>query len=634
MFDLLPHLLNGLTLGLLFALIALGFMLIVGLMEQINLAHGSLFALGAYFAMQLMGSRPPFPAELAKAWLALPLGWRYAATLVIAPAAVGIVGIAIEFCMRRTYGKDPLYGLLLTFGAAMVIEETIRLVWGTRDYVLQVPQAVSGGFLFGDLIWSTYRFYAAGISVAIIGVVWLVIEKTSFGATVKAGAHDSEIVRALGINLTRLAAPGVRARHHAGRDRRHHRGADLGHPSAYGRRCRDPGVSGHRARRRRQLLGRRRGRPSGRALRRPIRRLCVGMVAAVDVHPAGRGGDRPRPRPVGQEKRARSMTATPPPSSDATRLVTPAMLVLWLVLATVPLWIARVGLYPYLGIEILIWSLYALAFNLVLGTAGLPSFGHGAYFGIGAYAFGLCQFNVVANLWVCLAAAFAVAGLAGALVALFISHRRGIYYAFMTIAFGQIFWTLAIKSHGITGGEDGLLKIARLPADFGVAKFDLIDNVAFYYFVLALFALAVVAMWRLTHSPYGRVVAAIKQSETRAAHLGYNVWLYKASIFTLSAAISGLAGGLFAMAQLAAFPDVMSLHQSGYVVMMTLVGGGLVSFWGPVVGVFVFLIARDVIGALTNAWMLYFGLSVHRHRAVPARGHRRRGHAPRSRSIR
>ena len=105
------------------------------------------------------------------------------------------------------------------------------------------------------------------------------------------------------------------------------------------------------------------------------------------------------------------MTMTSSPSSDTTRLVTPTMLVLWLVLATLPLWIARVGLYPYLGIEILIWSLYALAFNLVLGTAGLPSFGHGAYFGIGAYAFGLCQFNVVANLWVCLASAAVVAGL-------------------------------------------------------------------------------------------------------------------------------------------------------------------------------------------------------------------------------
>jgi branched-chain amino acid transport system permease protein len=301
-------------------------------------------------------------------------------------------------------------------------------------------------------------------------------------------------------------------------------------------------------------------------------------------------------------------TGASDPRATAARLVTPGMLALGVVLATVPLWIAQVGLYPYLGIEILIWALYALAFNLVLGTAGLPSFGHGAYFGVGAYAFGLCQFNIAANLWVSLAAAMLAAGLAGALVALFISHRRGIYYAFMTIAFAQIFWTVAIKSHGITGGEDGLLKIARLPADFGFVSFSLTDNVPLYYFVLAVFAVAVVGMWRLVHSPYGRVLAAIRQSETRAAHLGYHVWLYKASVFTLSAALSGLAGGLFAMAQRAAFPDVMSLHQSGYVVMMTLVGGGLVSFWGPVIGVAVFLIARDVIGALTNAWMLYFGL--------------------------
>ena len=252
-----------------------------------------------------------------------------------------------------------------------------------------------------------------------------------------------------------------------------------------------------------------------------------------------------------------------PVRPDAARLVTPAMLALWLVLATVPLWIARVGLYPYLGVEILIWSIYALSFNLVLGTAGLPSFGHGAYFGIGAYAFGLAQFNVAANLWICLAAAVAAAGLAGLLVALFISHRRGIYYAFMTIAFGQIFWTIAIKSHRITGGEDGLLKIARLPADFGAVSFDLRDNVALYYFVLVLFAIVVVALWRLTHSPYGRVLSAIRQSETRAAHLGYPVWFYKLTVFALSAALSGLAGGLFAMAQLAAFPDVMSLHAIG-----------------------------------------------------------------------
>jgi branched-chain amino acid transport system permease protein len=202
--DLLPHIVNGLVLGLLFALIALGFMLIVGVMEQINLAHGSLFALGAYVALQFTGPNPPLPADLAAVWLQLPLGWRYALALVIAPCITGIVGIAVEVCMRRTYGKDPLYGLLLTFGAALVIEEGIRLIWGTRDYVLQVPQAVSGGFVFQDLIWSTYRFFAAGIAAAVIGLVWLLIEKTPYGAMIKAGAHDSEIVRALGINLSRL----------------------------------------------------------------------------------------------------------------------------------------------------------------------------------------------------------------------------------------------------------------------------------------------------------------------------------------------------------------------------------------------------------------------------------------------
>jgi branched-chain amino acid transport system permease protein len=203
-FDLLPHIVNGLTLGLLFALIALGFMLIVGLMEQINLAHGSLFALGAYVAYQFLSKSPPLPADLAQSWLALPLGWRYAVMLIVSPIFVGFVGIAVEFCMRRTYGKDPLYGLLLTFGAAMIIEELIRMFWGTRDYILPIPNNINGGFIFQDLIWSTYRFYSAIIATFVIGLVWLLIEKTSYGAMIKAGAHDSEIVRALGINLSRL----------------------------------------------------------------------------------------------------------------------------------------------------------------------------------------------------------------------------------------------------------------------------------------------------------------------------------------------------------------------------------------------------------------------------------------------
>jgi len=289
-------------------------------------------------------------------------------------------------------------------------------------------------------------------------------------------------------------------------------------------------------------------------------------------------------------------------------VVTLAMIGTWLFFATVPWWIEKVGLYQYLGVEILIFATYALAYNLVLGHAGLPSFGHGAFFGIGAYAFGLAQHEVWPNLWFCLVAAAAAAAVAGLIVALFISHRRGIYYALMTIAFGQVFWFIAIKATSITGGEDGLLKIDRLPVTVGLANFDLKSNIALFYFVLVIFMLVTLLLWRLTHSPFGRVVKAIKQNEMRARFVGYDVWRYKAAVLTLSASLSGLAGGLFAMAQNSAFPDVMSLHYSGYVVMMTLVGGGLVSFWGPVIGAAAFFLARDVIGAVTTGWMLWFGL--------------------------
>ena len=281
-----------------------------------------------------------------------------------------------------------------------------------------------------------------------------------------------------------------------------------------------------------------------------------------------------------------------------------------LVLASVPLWISRVGLYPYLGVEILIWSIYALAFNLLLGTAGLPSFGHGAYFGIGAYAFGLAQFNLAPNLWLCLAAALLAGGLAGALVALFISHRRGIYYAFMTIAFGQIFWFIAIKSHAITGGEDGLLKIARLPADFGFVSFDLAEqHRALLLRASPSSSLAAVAPVAAdAFAVRARALGDPPERDPRRPSRLPGAGSTNSRVFTLSAALSGFAGGLFAMAQNSAFPDVMSLHYSGYIVMMVLVGGGMVSFWGPVVGVVVFLVARDVIGAYTTSWMLWFGL--------------------------
>lgn len=199
---LAPHLVNGLALGLLFALLALGFMLIIGLMETINLAHGSFFALGAYVALML--AAPPLAPDALGGYTSWPITLRYAVALLVAPVIVGILGMALELALRRTYGKDPLYGLLLTFGAAIVIEEAIRMIWGSQERVLPLPSGLQGSVPFGEVYFAKYRFYAAGAAAMAIGLLWLFIERTSIGARIKAGAYDSELVRALGINLPRL----------------------------------------------------------------------------------------------------------------------------------------------------------------------------------------------------------------------------------------------------------------------------------------------------------------------------------------------------------------------------------------------------------------------------------------------
>ncbi len=204
MMAVLPHIINGLTLGLLFALIALGFTLIVGVMEVINLAHGSLFALGAYFALTVMGGDWFAGTAFGHWWLGLPLEGRFIFAIVLGPILAGLAGMVLELCLRPTYGQKPLYGLLLTFGAALVIEEIIRLGWGTGEQNFQVPQAINGAVLIGGLIFSKYKLFAALFALLAIIGVWAFLEKTPYGAIIKAGAHDSEMVRALGYDLSKL----------------------------------------------------------------------------------------------------------------------------------------------------------------------------------------------------------------------------------------------------------------------------------------------------------------------------------------------------------------------------------------------------------------------------------------------
>jgi len=184
MAEILAQLFNGVVLGLLFAVMALGFMLVLSVMEVINFSHGALFALGAYFALSL--------SKIVGYWPAL----------IIAPLLVGGIGLLIEkFLVRRIYGKDPLFGLLMTLGLAMAIEEMIRIVWGKTGQSLPPPEFVAGPINIGMFWYSKYMFFLAILSIILLALVWWFLEKTPYGAIIKAGVSDSEMVLALGKNL-------------------------------------------------------------------------------------------------------------------------------------------------------------------------------------------------------------------------------------------------------------------------------------------------------------------------------------------------------------------------------------------------------------------------------------------------
>jgi branched-chain amino acid transport system permease protein len=184
MMELLSFTMNGLVLGLIFAVVAMGFTLILGVMQVINFTHGILFALGAYFAFSMQ--------RYVGFWLAL----------ILAPVLVGVVGLILErLVIHRTYGGNPLFGLLLTFGLATGLEELIRMIWGKTGYSVAAPKFAAGSLDLGFMIYSKYRLVLAVLAILIILLVWLFLEKTPYGAIIRAGASDAEMVMALGKNL-------------------------------------------------------------------------------------------------------------------------------------------------------------------------------------------------------------------------------------------------------------------------------------------------------------------------------------------------------------------------------------------------------------------------------------------------
>jgi branched-chain amino acid transport system permease protein len=285
----------------------------------------------------------------------------------------------------------------------------------------------------------------------------------------------------------------------------------------------------------------------------------------------------------------------------------PVEVLLWIVLVTLPLWLALVGGYTALGTKILIYGIAALALNLVLGFTGGLSFGHAAYFGLGAYGAGMTLKYLVPSTPLAIVVGTLVGGLAATLLGPLVMRRRGIYFAMITIAIGQLFYFIAVRWNNVTGGEDGLAGFQRQPLHFGSFVFDVQDETKYYYLVLVCFAIAVVVMRLLLASPLGHTWVAIRENRRRTLFLGLRTDLYVWAAFAISGTITALAGTLNAM--LFNFTSPQDLHWilSGNFVIM-IVMGGMRKFWGPLVGVTIFVVAQDYLSSLTDNWMSLIGL--------------------------
>jgi len=284
------------------------------------------------------------------------------------------------------------------------------------------------------------------------------------------------------------------------------------------------------------------------------------------------------------------------------------LVVIWMALITVPLWLPLLGGYTALAGRVLVFGLAAMALNLLLGFTGVLSFGHAAYFGLGAYGAGLTLRYLVHSTPLAMLAGTLLGGIAGTLFGLLIVRRRGVYFAMCTIAFGQLWYYLAYSWNSFTGGFDGLRDFQRAPIALGPFTLDLTGGGAtFYFFLLAIFAVAVGLMGLILRSPFGRTLIAIRENERRARFLGIPVERHIWLSFSISCFFTALAGTLYAL--LNNFADPLTLHYtlSGYFVVMTVIGG-MRTFWGPLVGAAVFVMLQDYISSMTVNWMSFIGL--------------------------
>jgi len=279
------------------------------------------------------------------------------------------------------------------------------------------------------------------------------------------------------------------------------------------------------------------------------------------------------------------------------------------VLAVIVVLLPTFGLSPYyvrLASEVLIFALFAMSLDLLIGYTGLVSFGHGAYFGLGAYGTGLLINKLGLTVLPAFFGGVVLATVVALLVGIVIVRLSGIAFALLTLAASMVIFTTMWQWTTLTGGDDGMT-VRRPAVELGFASISLASNAAFYYFALIVTLLSAGLLWRLTASPMGAALSAVRENAVRAKAIGYNVERLKLISFVIAGMFAGVAGSLYVMLRSFASPELLHWSFSGHVLIMTVVGG-VGTLFGPAFGAAMMVIVQEKLSSYTQYWMLPFGL--------------------------
>ena len=591
------QLLNGLAGASSLFFVAAGLSLIFGVTRIINFAHGSFFMLGIYIAYTLVER--------------LGAGLGFWPALLLAALAVGVLGALVEvLLLRRIYKAPELFQLLATFALVLVIKDAVLWLWGPDELLGPRAPGLGGSVMLLGRQFPSYDLFLIVAGPLVLAAVWWLLTRTRFGTLVRAATQDRDMVSALGVNqawlFTAVFALGAMLAGLGGALQLPREPASLEMDlNTIGSAFVVVVVGG---------MGSIPGAYAAALLIAEIKAVCIwlGVVQVFGVElsfskltlvvdfivmavvlvwrPWGLFGRPQAPsRHSGMQEE---------PLRRASKPYLMAAMVLGLLLLAIPALTASSPYTTVLLIDLLIAALFAASLHFIMGPAGMHSFGHAAYFGLGAYGAAL----LVRALGVPMEAALLLAPLVAAVGALvygwFAVRLSGVYLAMLTLAFAQITWAVTYQWDSFTGGSNGLTGV--WPAGW------LSDKRMYYWLTLVLVAAGVLWLRRVLFSPFGYALRAGRDSVLRADAIGIDVQRMQWAAFVIAGAVAGLAGALYAFSKGSISPESLSVGKSVDGLVMVLLGG-IQTLAGPVVGALTFTRLHDTVARNTDYWRAMLG---------------------------